>query len=143
VLEQVIDYKVAPDKIDDLAQFDGSVVAFRTNGELSARCDSEASNTLALNIADDIVKGRRGVQNARDFMAKTVGQIAMGEKPEASTTLYVELFTDDTEFKDKPAKAAMNAVKKARAAEERPAEPQPDNPTPGSGMNGTTPPRKR
>ncbi|MGH8284417.1 MAG: hypothetical protein ACRETT_01460 [Steroidobacteraceae bacterium] len=32
VLEQVIDYKVPPDKFDDLARYDGSVIAERTKG---------------------------------------------------------------------------------------------------------------
>ena len=39
VLEQVIDYRVSTDKVDDLARYDGSVIVERTKGELSARCD--------------------------------------------------------------------------------------------------------
>ncbi len=48
LLEQFIDYKVPLDKYDDLAKFDGSVGVNRTKGELSARCDAEAHNLLAL-----------------------------------------------------------------------------------------------
>ncbi len=39
LLEQAIDYRVPVDMFDDLARYDGSVIAERTKGELSARCD--------------------------------------------------------------------------------------------------------
>ncbi len=61
LLEQVIDYRVPSDKFDDLAAYDGSVIAERTKGELSARCDKEEMNFLALNLANDVVTGRRTV----------------------------------------------------------------------------------
>jgi hypothetical protein len=35
--------------------------------ELSARTDSEETNFLALNLADEVVRGRRSVADARDF----------------------------------------------------------------------------
>lgn len=72
VWEQVVDYRVAPDKFDELAAYDGSVVVDRTQGEMSARCDKEGANFLALNLADDIVKGRRTVAEARRFYADTI-----------------------------------------------------------------------
>jgi len=72
VWEQVIDYRVPTDKFDDLAAYDGSVVVDRTQGEMSARCDKEAANFLALNLADDIVNGRRSTEEARQFYADTI-----------------------------------------------------------------------
>jgi len=39
MLLQSIDYPVPPDKFDELAAYDGSVIAERTKGELAARCD--------------------------------------------------------------------------------------------------------
>jgi len=71
-LEGVIDYKVPADKVDDLARFDGSVIVDRTRGELSARCDADHHNVLALNLAHDIVSGKRGVENARAFYTRAV-----------------------------------------------------------------------
>jgi hypothetical protein len=68
-VESFIDYDVPIDKFDDLAEFDGSVVANRTRGELSARCHDEEANNLALNLADDIVHGRKTVREARDYYA--------------------------------------------------------------------------
>src|SRR5215216_4333282 len=47
ILEQFIDYRVPPEKFDDLAMFDGSVIVERTKGEISARCDKEEMNYLA------------------------------------------------------------------------------------------------
>ena len=72
VWQQVVDYRVAPDKFDDLAAYDGSVVVDRTQGEMSARCDKEGANFLALNLADDVVNGRRSVADARQFYAATI-----------------------------------------------------------------------
>ncbi len=65
VMEQVVDYRVPLEMYDDLATYDGSVIVERTRGEMSARCDLEAANFLALNLADEIVRGRRTVDEAR------------------------------------------------------------------------------
>ncbi len=80
VLEQVIDYQVPPDKFDDLAAYDGSVIAERTRGTLSARCDKEPMNFLALNLAHDIVTGKKTVDEARQFYAQTAMAFMKGEK---------------------------------------------------------------
>lgn len=72
VMEQFIDYRVPVAKANDLIMYDGSVVAYRTNGELSARCDKEEANFLALNLAHDIATGKRSVEDARAFYAQTM-----------------------------------------------------------------------
>lgn len=82
VLEQFIAYDVPPDQFDELASYDGSVIAERTKGEISARCDKEAANFLAINLANDIVTGERSVDEARQFYAETVKKLMKGEKPE-------------------------------------------------------------
>ena len=56
MLEQSVSYKVPADKVDELVEFDGSVVVDRTQGLLSARCDMEANNLLALNLAQSASK---------------------------------------------------------------------------------------
>ncbi len=68
-VESVIDYQVPVDKFTPLAEFDGSVVAERTAGEVSARCHDEQANLLALNLMHDIVTGAKSVQEARDYYA--------------------------------------------------------------------------
>jgi hypothetical protein len=72
MLKQTISYQVPTDKYDDLAEYDGSVIVERTKGEISARCDKEEANFLALNLADDIVKGKRSVKDARKHYAETI-----------------------------------------------------------------------
>jgi hypothetical protein len=81
VLEQFIDYKVPPDKVDELAAYDGSVIVERTKGEISARCDKEGANFLALNLANDIVMERISVEEARQKYAETIEKMKAGEKP--------------------------------------------------------------
>ncbi len=73
VMQQWIDFKAPPSVYDELAEYDGSVVLERTSGEISARCDKEGANFLALNLANDIVTGKRSVEDAR----KTYGEQVM------------------------------------------------------------------
>jgi hypothetical protein len=72
VMEQYVDYKVPPGKADELARYDGSVYFDRTKGEMSARCDMEAANFVALNLAHDVATGKRSVEEAREFYPKAV-----------------------------------------------------------------------
>lgn len=65
VMQQWIDYRAPADLYDELATYDGSVVLERTAGEISARCDKEGANFLALNLADEIMRGKRSVADAR------------------------------------------------------------------------------
>lgn len=69
-IESVIDYRVPPEKISEIVEFDGSIIVERTVGEVSARCHDEQANFLALNLMHDIVVGRRTVEEARAYYAK-------------------------------------------------------------------------
>lgn len=71
-IEAVIDYAVPPEKMSELAHFDGSIRVDRTAGEVSVRCRSIASDTLKLNLVHDIVTGKRTAQEARDYHVKEV-----------------------------------------------------------------------
>jgi hypothetical protein len=127
VVAHVVDYKVPVDKFDDLAQFNGSLEASRTKGELTARCSSEEMNILALNVADQIVRGQRSATNARDFFGrlalqvqKSADSMAMGggpigapgtdvqatTLPREATMLLVDVTKQDTEDKDRAVRAA-------------------------------------
>ncbi len=68
-VESFLQHAVPPEKVSDLARFDGSVVVNRTRGELSARCHDEEANQLALNLARDIVEGEKSVEQAREYYA--------------------------------------------------------------------------
>ena len=69
-VESVIDYRVPTEKFTGLALFDGSVVAERTAGEVSARCHDEQANFLALNLIHDIVTGQKSPDEARAYLGK-------------------------------------------------------------------------
>jgi hypothetical protein len=77
-LTQYVDYPVDPAKADELVAFDGSVIIDRTAGQIAARCDSEAANTLTLNLAVEILEGRRTVDDARRFYAETIAAYTLG-----------------------------------------------------------------
>ena len=79
ILQQTVAYRVPPEKVADLSAYNGSLVVDRTRGELAAHCDSEAANILALNIADDIVRGERTVEQALAYHAQVVRGVAIGE----------------------------------------------------------------
>jgi hypothetical protein len=72
LVEQFIDYQVPLDKYDDLARFDGSVIAERTKGVISARCDKEGANFLAINLAHDVATGNKTIEQARTYYAKAI-----------------------------------------------------------------------
>jgi hypothetical protein len=72
VMQQWIDYKAPAAMYDELAQYDGSVVLERTAGEMSARCDKEGANFLALNLAHDLVTGKQTVEGARKMYGEQI-----------------------------------------------------------------------
>jgi len=77
-LTQWVDYPVPSDKASALVEFDGSVIVDRTLGQIGARCDHEAYNTLTLNLAVEIIQGQRTVEDARRFYAETAAAFVMG-----------------------------------------------------------------
>lgn len=72
MLYQAISYKVDPADADELLKYDGSIILERTKGEIAARCDKEAANFLAINLANDVAEGRRSVEDARKFYAESM-----------------------------------------------------------------------
>lgn len=80
VMQQWIDYKASPEMYTRLAQYDGSVVLERTSGEMSARCDKEGANFLAINLANEIAMGKRSVSDARKMYGAQI-MLAKAHKP--------------------------------------------------------------
>lgn len=79
LLEQVVDYRAPVDRYDDIAMYDGSVILERTKGEMSARCDKEGANFLALNLAHEIATGQRTVEAARSFYGEQIRMMKSGQ----------------------------------------------------------------
>jgi hypothetical protein len=79
-LTQTVKHSVPADKLAALYEYDGSVWFHRTRGELSAQCDVEAMNYLALNLSHDVITGKRTAADARAFYAKTAMAFKQGDK---------------------------------------------------------------
>ncbi len=100
VLEQAISYDIPADKVDELANYDGSVVANRTQGELSARCDKEAANFLALNLANDVATGAKSVDDARDYYSTAIDTFMQEKKMDPYMKELVFTPADPSKSKD-------------------------------------------
>lgn len=92
VMQQWIDYKAPVGLYDDLAMYDGSVVLERTTGEMSARCDKEAANFLALNLAHDVATGKQTVDGARTMYGEQIMAMkAMKPAPYTEKLLFAPM----------------------------------------------------
>jgi hypothetical protein len=69
-IECYIEFHIPPWKVSDLVRFDGSVVVYRTLGEISVRGHDEETNFLSLNLAYDIITGKLSVDDARRYYAQ-------------------------------------------------------------------------
>ncbi len=79
----------SPRRAGDLLEFDGSIIFDRTAGQIGARCDHEAYNTLTLNLAVEIIDGRRSVEEARRPYGDTAAAYSVGrEGPYAERLLF-------------------------------------------------------
>lgn len=91
VIENFIDYQVPPQMFSELARFDGSVIVERTKGEVSARCDMEAANILALNMMNEIVTGKLSAEKAREVYSEQTAAYVMNRPAPYAEKLQFEL----------------------------------------------------
>jgi predicted outer membrane protein len=89
-LEHTITYHVPAEKAAALSAYDGSLTFDRTRGEMSARCDVEAHNILTLNLAHDIVTGKKTTEEARKAFGRTVMEDFQGKHPADVMTLRID-----------------------------------------------------
>ena len=82
VVEQSIDYSVPERRIPDLKHFDGRLKVDPSTGALSSRAETEELNFLAVNLAGEIVAGKRTATEARGFYRKTVRLSESGKSSE-------------------------------------------------------------
>lgn len=99
-LTQVIDYRVPPDLIDDIAKFDGSILVDRTRGEVAARCDTEAANVLGLNMVHEIVTGKRTWEDARETSVQNTVAYNLGRNAPYAERMLFEVPPGGTEDLD-------------------------------------------
>ncbi|MCM2305322.1 MAG: hypothetical protein NDJ72_11505 [Elusimicrobia bacterium] len=70
-LEQTVGYLPPHDKLEELQRFHPKLDASPVAGELTFASESEESNRLALNLADEVATGKRGAEEARAAFLKT------------------------------------------------------------------------
>ncbi|SDB28148.1 hypothetical protein SAMN03097699_0489 [Flavobacteriaceae bacterium MAR_2010_188] len=80
-IQMTIYHDVPEEKMSALGEFDGSVTFDRTQGHFSARCDLEANNFLALNLAHDIINDKKTVEEARKAYADIIKEKMSGASP--------------------------------------------------------------
>jgi hypothetical protein len=78
-LEQTVGYIVPADKIEALTEFSPRLEASPTAGELTFASNSEATNRLALNLANEIVVGKRTAADARSVFSRITRLAASGK----------------------------------------------------------------
>ncbi|MCF6157063.1 MAG: hypothetical protein E3K32_00510 [wastewater metagenome] len=116
VVTQAVKYEVPVDKVDELIDFDGGLIIDRTTGELSVMCHNERMNTLALNLADDIVKENLSVEEAREKYAEQVEAATKGQS--APLTQRLQFDTKVAGTAD-PGESIMGKVTQKEKEEER------------------------
>ena len=118
VLEHFIDYEAPKaEKVAEIWRFDGSVILEKTKGEMSARCDSEEANILALNLANAIINGKRSVEDARMEYARQMLSLSQGKPQDMTQKLAFTPASSDAGDADE---SIMDKVKTMQAEEERP-----------------------
>lgn len=66
-LEQSVVYRVPENRISDLGRFDMGIEADKRAGMLTVISDAESENFLALNLADEVIRGRRTPREAQEL----------------------------------------------------------------------------
>ncbi|WP_174733260.1 hypothetical protein [Mesobacillus harenae] len=123
VIENFINYSVPLDMFSELAKFDGSVIVERTRAEVSSRCDMEAANILALNLMNDIVKGKLTAEKARDVYCEVTSAFMMNQSAPYAEKLQFEVSTEakyDTDIVMITNEMAEHAIEKVAGMFEDP-----------------------
>lgn len=117
-MEHTIAYTIPAHKVGDVAAFDGSVTVDRTQGEMSARCDLESHNILALNTAREILLGKKDVAQARKSFVDTLNEHLQGKHPEMMSKLMFTASTESVAFADQPTIPGAPVRKEAKGDSE-------------------------
>ncbi|MEW5926968.1 MAG: hypothetical protein AB1941_05765 [Gemmatimonadota bacterium] len=108
-LTQWIDYHVPVEMVDAITRYDGSCLVDRTAGEAAARCDSEAANTITLNLMHEIVTGQRSVEEARKVYAENMAAYTVGRPAPYAERFLFPLPQQGTEDPDESMMAGAMA----------------------------------
>lgn len=102
-ISQTLNYDVPVEKLPDLARFDGSLIIYRTAGQVTASCDNEPANVLAVNLMHEIVEGRMTPEEARkEFGEQTAAWMMNREAPLAERIQFAPPPESETGYLDEP-----------------------------------------
>jgi hypothetical protein len=90
-IEHVINYRVPPARMGELASYNGSISFQRTKGEMAVSSYSEEMNIVTLNIANDIITFKRKTEDARKYHAKLARDLLKGKKPDYGRRLLFDV----------------------------------------------------
>jgi YHS domain-containing protein len=88
-VEQVLRWQVDAAKAPALAKFE-HVTVRADDGEVSARHDREALNFVALNLANEIVTGKKTLEQANAAFLETEKEVKAGKSPAIAGSLQFE-----------------------------------------------------
>jgi hypothetical protein len=100
VVECFIDYRVPLEMFSELAKFDGSVIVEPTKGEVSARCDMEAANFLAINLMRKIVTGELDAAQAHEVYTETAAAYVVSRSAPLAEGFQFQLPQEQTNDTD-------------------------------------------
>ena len=102
-ISQTINYDIPLEKLVDVLSFDGSIIVYRTAGQVTASCDNEAANLLTVNLMNDIVTGVKTVDEARhEFGEQTAAWMLNREAPYTESVRFAGPAESDTGYLDEP-----------------------------------------
>ena len=84
-LEHTVSCSIPLQRLPELSSFGWGLNVNARNGEFTARGDSEENNFLCLNLANDIVRGKRTAGEAREFYRDTIRKSMAGK-----SSIYME-----------------------------------------------------
>ncbi|UPT74732.1 MAG: hypothetical protein M0D55_03130 [Elusimicrobiota bacterium] len=79
LVEQTVRYPVSREKAAELVAFSGALLVDVAKGEMSSRASREEVNFLNLNLADEVVRGRKTVDEARVAYKRILELTAAGK----------------------------------------------------------------
>ncbi|MFA6004257.1 MAG: hypothetical protein WC881_09330 [Elusimicrobiota bacterium] len=94
-LEQVVDYYLSSDNVETLSRFPHGLRIYADKGELGACSDREELNRMALNLANDIVTGRKTPEQASKFFLKTADLSVSGKSSPYMDRMLFEVTPPD------------------------------------------------
>jgi hypothetical protein len=83
IVEQAVSYPVgsAIGRLDEMAAYNGSVSGERTAGRLVSRAETPQMNLLALNLAHEVLAGKKTWKEARQYLAQAHQAFEDGKNP--------------------------------------------------------------